>query len=322
MMFSASPGNSGAGAEGGAAGTGARGPFCDTRGFVVTTPGPERRTSRTVDRVGPGFVSFFWSRVARAGSLRTALLLVAPTVPRTGSLRVLSLEARLSWLLALEGTSRSCVVTTGLRRHGRCCRRCSPSSRRAGGVRPGNSTRTTLSPGAAGCHTSRAQAGAAGSPGGGCSTKSSRRPTPSFSKRTVGHEGCGPRCSGRGTMPRLRSRLRAHTASSSPPRNRDAASRAFRNTTPSAGDSSRRSRSSCCPCGPAAASRSASLRRSRLLRPGRLSAPAWVTSTASTRSRWRTSFQKLDLGLEPPFTSTVKPLTAKKAASPKPPGNT
>lgn len=85
--------------------------------------------SRAVGRVGPDLVSFFGSRVARAGSLRTALLLaMQPTVPRTGSLRVLSRQARLSWLLALEGASRSCVVTTGLCRHGRCCRRWSPSA--------------------------------------------------------------------------------------------------------------------------------------------------------------------------------------------------
>lgn len=105
------------------------------RGFMLVTPGPERRTSRTVGRAG--LVSFFRSRMGGADSLRTVFLLVelaTVLVLRTGSLRELSREAKLSWLSALAGVSKSRAVTTGRRRHGRCCRRCSPSSRRAGGV--------------------------------------------------------------------------------------------------------------------------------------------------------------------------------------------
>ena len=54
--------------------------------------------------------------------------------------------------------------------------------------------------------------------------------------------------------------------------------------------------------------------------PGRLSAPMWVSSTESMRSRCRTSFQKQDLRSEPPSTRMLKPLTAKRAESPRPPG--
>lgn len=61
-LLPASPGLSGKRAIGGPEGTRARGPFCAVRGFVLATPGPDRRTSRTAGRVGPGFASFLRSR--------------------------------------------------------------------------------------------------------------------------------------------------------------------------------------------------------------------------------------------------------------------